>query len=296
MSTRRRKVIVSSVQLPVHDYPEDASLEQIKKNNLENGLKWLKKAGEHKTDIVCLGEVFTTLGAPCKYDSSQQAEDIPGPALEKLSQVARHHKMYIIAPVLGKCEGTFRNVALVIDRGGNLTGQYYKVHCTQNERNRGVLPGDELNIFNLDFGRIGIIICHDNSFPESARVLALKGAEIIFWPHVQGGWGEVAWDAVLRSRAIDNGIYLVSSSYGVPDEKAWRPGMIQARSGIVSPDGLIISEVGRRIGVAAAEIDLDKPRIIGDFTLLGDHDFKKDMLTDRRPEVYKKISEEGKTI
>lgn len=285
-----RKVIVSSVQLPTPDYPKDTSLKQIKKNNLENGLKWLRIAGERKSDIVCLGEIFTTLRVPDKYDYSQQAEDIPGPVLEKLSQLARQYKMYVIAPVLGRCEDVIRNVALVIDREGRLSGQYYKVHCTRGERNKGVVPGDEFNIFNLDFGRIGIIICHDNSFPESARVLTLKGAEIIFWPHVQGGWGEVAWEAVLRSRAVDNGIYLVSSSYGVGDEKAWRPGMIQARTGIVCPDGLIISEIGRRIGVATAEVDLDKPRIIADFTLAGDHAFKKDMLADRRPETYKKIS------
>ncbi|NOZ64391.1 MAG: carbon-nitrogen hydrolase family protein [Caldiserica bacterium] len=291
-----RKVTVSSIQLPAPDYSEDTSLEQIKKKNLEKALKWVKIAGERRSDIVCLGEIFTTLGINNdRYDYNQQAEDIPGPGsvLEELSQIARQYEMYIIAPVLGRCEGIIRNVALVIDRGGRLFGQYYKVHCTREERNKGVVPGDEFNVFNLDFGRIGIMICYDNSFPESARVLALKGAEIIFWPHIQIGWGEVAWEAILRSRAIDNGIYLVSSSYGVPDEKAWRPGMIQGRSGIVCPDGLIISEMGYRIGVATAELDLDKPRIIGDLTLPGDRDFKKDMLADRRPETYKKISEKN---
>jgi len=284
-----RKIIVSSVQLPRSDYPVNTPLEQIKKNDLESGLKWLKVAGERKSDIACLGEIFTTLGIDSKHEYDQQAEDIPGPALEKLSQIARQYKMYIIAPVLGRCEGIIRNVALVIDREGRLSGKYYKVHCVQEERKKGVVPGDEFNVFNLDFGRIGIMICHDNSFPESARVLALKGAEIIFWPHIQSGWGEVAWEAVLRSRAIDNGIYLVSCCYGVSDERAWRPGMLQGRSGTVSPDGLIINEVGHKIGVATAEIDLDKPRIIAGFTLIGDHDFKKDMLADRRPETYKEI-------
>ncbi|MBA7494779.1 Formamidase [subsurface metagenome] len=286
-----RKIIVSSIQLPAPDYPPDTLPEQIKNNNLENALKWLKIAGERKCDIVCLGEIFTTVGISDKHDCSEQAEDIAGPVLEKLSRVAREYKMYIIAPVLAECEDVIRNTALIIDRKGDLAGQYHKVHCTQSERSRGVVPGDEFKVFDLDFGRIGIMICHDNSFPESARVLTLKGAEIIFWPHVQGGWGEVAWEAVLRSRAVDNGIYLVSSSYGVPDGKAWRPGMIQARTAVVSPDGLIISEAGRKIGVVSAELDLDKPRIIHDFTLSGDHDFKKDMLADRRPGTYKKITE-----
>ncbi len=286
-----REVVVSSIQLSAPDYAIDTPPAQIKENNLKNAFEGLKTAGERKSDIVCLGEVFTTVGLSKEYEYSQRAEDIPGPVSEKLSQVARRYKMYIIAPVLSRYEGVIRNMALVIDKKGDLIGQYEKVHCTQGERNEGVVPGDEFKVFDLDFGRIGIMICHDNSFPESARVLALKGAEIIFWPHVQGGWGEVAWEAVLRSRAIDNGVFLVSSSYGVADDKSWRPGMIQARTGIVSPDGLIISEMGRRIGAATARIDLDKPRIAHDFTRIGDYDFKNDMLADRRPEAYKKISE-----
>ena len=286
-----RQIIISSIQLPAFDYSKDTPLREIKKINLENAIKWLRIAGQHNSDIACLGETFTTLGVSDRYTYHKQSEDIPGPLLDNLSQIARQYKMYIIAPVLGQCEGIIRNVALVIDREGKLVGKYYKVHCTREEINKGVVPGDEFRVFGLDFGQIGIMICHDNSFPESARVLALKGAEIIFWPHVQGGWGEVAWEAVLRSRAIDNGVYLVSCSYGIRDEKAWRPGMILGRSGIVSPDGLVISEMGRRVGVATAEIDLDKPRIISNFTLVGDHDFKENMLADRRPQAYKKISE-----
>ncbi|MBI4377710.1 MAG: carbon-nitrogen hydrolase family protein [Nitrospinae bacterium] len=287
-----RKVIISTVQLPTPSYPRNVSVKMIREENLKAACSWLEVAGKRMSDIVSLGETFTTIGCPSsKYTFQELGEAVHGQVLTDCSKIARRYKMYIIAPILELCEGKLRNVALVIDRKGRLIGQYYKVHCTRGERENGIVPGDEFKVFSMDFGKIGIMICHDNSFPESARVLALKGAEVIFWPHVQGGWGEVAWEAVLRSRAIDNSVYLVSSAYGVPDNKAWRPGMIQGRSGIIAPDGLIIVEMGRRIGVATVEVDLDKPRIANDFTMEGEHEFKKDMLMDRRPDTYRVIIE-----
>ncbi len=286
-----RKVIISTVQLPTPSYSKNVSVKRMREENLKAACSWLEVAGKRMSDIVSLGETFTTIGAPGKYDYQELAEKVPGQTVDRCSMIARKYKMNIIAPILGLCERRLRNVALVIDRKGKLMGEYYKVHCTMGERKNGVVPGDEFKVFDMDFGRIGVMICHDNSFPESARVLALKGAEVIFWPHVQGGWGEVAWEAVLRSRAIDNSVHLVSSAYGVPDDRAWRPGMITGRSGIVAPDGLIIAEMGRKIGVVTAEVDLDKPRIAHCFTMEGEHEFKKDMLRDRRPDTYRVITE-----
>ena len=129
------------------------------------------------------------------------------------------------------------------------------------ERDLGIVPGESWPVFELDFGRIGVQICHDNSFPESARCLTLNGAEIIFWPHVMSGWGGEFMDILLRSPAIHNGIYHVPVCFGNQPGTAWRPGMLIGRSSIIGPDGTICADAGRYPGIAMAWIDLDAPRV-----------------------------------
>jgi predicted amidohydrolase len=154
----------------------------------------------------------------------------------------------------------------------------------------GVIPGDDFPVFNLDFGCVGVAICHDLSFPESTRVMALRGAEVIVWPTWWSGWGEELCYAVIRSRAIDNGAWLVTASFGIPDEQAWRPGMILGRSGVIGPDGVILSSVGRYVGMAITEIDLDKPRLAHAFAWGEEGDFWTSVLADRRPDAYGAIT------
>ena len=138
---------------------------------------------------------------------------------------------------------------------------------------------------------MGVAICHDLSFPESTRVLALRGAEILVWPTWWSGWGEELCYAVIRSRAIDNGAWLVTASFGIQDEKAWRPGMVLGRSGVIAPDGLILSNAGRYVGMAITEIDLDKPRLAHAFSFGDEGDFWTSVLADRRPDAYGAITD-----
>jgi predicted amidohydrolase len=198
--------------------------------------------------------------------------------------------MSLILPIAGIVNGLRRNVALVLDRNGNIAGHYHKVHPTRREMGDGVTPGDDFPVFDLDFGCVGVAICHDLSFPESTRVLALRGAEVIVWPTWWSGWGEELCYAVIRSRAIDNGIWLVTASFGIPDEQAWRPGMVLGRSGVIAPDGLILSSAGRYVGMALTEIDLDKPRLAHAFAWGDEGDFWTSVLADRRPDAYSAIT------
>ncbi len=138
----------------------------------------------------------------------------------------------------------------------------------------------------LDFGSIGIMICHDNSFPESARCLTVNGAELIIWPHVMSGWGDVFMDILLRAPAIHNGIHFVPVSYGCEQEMAWQPGVMMGRSSIIGPDATIIADAGRYKGIALATIDLDQPRVAHMWTRQGEYVFRLDMLHDRRPDTY----------
>ena len=183
--------------------------------------------------------------------------------------------------------GRLRNTAVVIDRHGQITGCYDKVHPTRNEMSpKGVVAGAGWPVFALEWGRLGVMICHDNSFVESARCLALEGAEVIAWPHVQSGAGDVVWDITLRSRAIDNGVYLVSSCYAVRGEGAWRPGLMVGRSGVVGEDGTVLAEMSREVGVATATVDLDRPRLVHSWTRGGEYPYAEEFRADRRPDTY----------
>lgn len=290
-----REVTISAVQLP--NYRTGETDIQKRESNIVTALEMLSQAGERGSDIACLGEVFSTLGInTTKENLLEKIETVPGEVCERVGKIAKKYEMYIIAPVFGLVDGVPRNVAQVIDRNGRYIGGYFKVHPTDGELELGIVAGDDWPIFELDFGKIGIQICHDNSFPESARCLALNGAEIIFWPHVQSGWGDIIWDITLRSRAIDNCVFFVSACYGCEDNRAWRPGMMQGRSGIVDQDGLILAEAGRKKGIATTTVDLEKRRIAHSFTLGGEYDFWTDVLNNRRPDTYGPIVRPKKRV
>lgn len=283
-----RSVKIAAVQLP--DLQASVDDQYSREINIQAAEHWMVEAGRMGADIACMGEMFTTQG--CHLNASQLREQIepsPEALVERLGSVARRYRMNVIAPALAISEGIPRNAAFVIDRYGQLVGSYFKVHCTESERNLGIVPGDCWPVFQLDFGVIGIQICHDNSFPESARCLTLNGAEVIFWPHVMSGWGDEFMDILLRAPAIFNGVNHVPVSYGCPVNKAWMPGMMIGRSSVIRPDGTAAADAGRHPGIALGILDLDAPRLAGNFTREGDHIFQTDMLNDRRPDTYEPL-------
>ena len=285
-----RTVTIAAVQLP--SVSEGADNDERQEHNFRVAGHWLSGAGERGADIACLGETFNITGLELSAaNAAATVGDALGRAVERLGAVARRRRMAVIAPVLTVLDGQLRNVAAVIDRDGACAGHYAKVHCIENERALGVVPGDAWPVFDLDFGRIGIQICHDNSFPESARCLALAGAEVVFWPHVMGGWGGEFMDILLRSPAVHNGVYHVPVCYGCPPDRAWRPGMLIGRSSVIGPDATIVADSGRHPGMAIARVDLDAPRLAADFTRGGDYVWRIDMHNDRRPDTYAAITE-----
>lgn len=286
-----RKVTIAAVQLPAFQSGE--SNVEKREQNLQSAEHWLHRAGEQGADIACIGETFNTLGLSLSPDTLHtELANAYDAAVARLGAVARKHSMYVIAPIMALRHDTPRNVALLFDRSGRVVGEYCKVHCIENERNLGIVPGDTWPTFKLDFGTVGIQICHDNSFPESARCLTMNGAEIIFWPHVMGGWGGEFMDVLLRSPAIHNGIYHVPVCFGCDPDRAWRPGMLIGRSSIIAPDAMIVADAGRYTGLALATVDLDRPRLATSFTRDGDWVWRTDMFNDRRPDTYEILTRE----
>jgi len=163
------------------------------------------KAGAQKADIVCLPEGVTIVGTRNDYVSG--SEPVPGPTTKFLGDVARKHRLYIVAGLLESEGEVVYNTSVLIDRNGQLAGKYRKVSLPREEIDGGVTPGNAIPVFDTDFGRIGMMICWDVTFPETARTLAQQGAEIIFLP-IWGGDVKLA-----MARAIENQVYLVSSTY-----------------------------------------------------------------------------------
>lgn len=280
-----RLLSIAAVQLPV--LRSAASAAERQAAHFASAEHWLEQAGQRGADIACLGEIFNVVGLELTRDTAAPlVRDAIATALARLAPIARRHDMAIIAPVLAVLDDVVRNVALIINERGELVGRYCKVHCIENEKAFGVVPGDEWPVFTVKGVRVGVQICHDNSFPESARCLTLNGAELIFWPHIMSGWGGEFMDILLRAPAIHNGVHFVPVCFGCPPDRAWRPGMLIGRSSLIGPDATIIADAGRHPGIALAEVDFDAPRIAACFTREGDWVWRIDMLNDRRPDTY----------
>ena len=215
-------------------------------DNLEQFSALVKHAAEQKADIVCLPEGITIVGTNLNYVSA--SEPIPGKTTEYLGNVARQHNIYIVAGILEKDGDVVYNTAVLLDRKGKLAGKYRKVSLPREEIDGGVTPGDATPVFDTDFGKIGIMICWDSTFPETARALAKQGAEVIFLP-IWGGYLKL-----VQARALENQVYLVSSSYD----------MISA---VFDLEGNIAKEATTENPVVVTEVDLNQQKLwpwIGD--------------------------------
>ncbi|MGE5647458.1 MAG: carbon-nitrogen hydrolase family protein [Acidobacteriota bacterium] len=230
-------------------------------------------AREHP-DVILLTEVFVNRGVAGK--PYQLAQPIPGPATEVLAEKARRYKSYIIAGLLESDHGRTYNTAVLLDREGRLAGKYRKTHLPLAEVEDGITAGSDYPVFDTDFGRIGILICWDVVFPEPMRILRLKGAEVIFLP-IAGDPAPGHLDTITRARAMDNGIFLITS---ISQELGSR---------IVDPDGRILAET--KEGYAGADLDLDKETRFWWMSVgPADGEPRSLFLQERRPDTYRALS------
>ncbi len=188
-------------------------------------------------DIILLPEAITLVGTGKKY--GDVAEPLPGPTTARLGEVARSRRAWIVAGVLERENATIYNTAVLIDREGRLAGKYRKVYLPREEVEGGITAGSDYPVFRTDFGTIGMMICWDVQYPDPARALALRGAEMILMP-IWGGNTTLG-----AARAIENQIYLVSSGYDYPTE-------------IVDPNGEVRARAAERGAVAVWTIDLNR--------------------------------------
>ena len=228
----------------VHHRPRNS---QSSADNLKAFAALVDQAGAQKADIVCLPEGITIVGT--RHDYVSASEPIPGPTTKYLGEVARKNNLYIVAGILEKEGPVVYNTAVLIDRQGKLAGKYRKTSLPREEIDGGVTPGNSFPVFDTDFGRIGIMICWDVTFPEPARALAQQGAEVIFLP-IWGGDLTLA-----KARAIENQVFVVSSTYD----------MI---TGVFDLEGNIMKEANADKEVVVVDVDLNQQKLwpwLGDF-------------------------------
>jgi N-carbamoylputrescine amidase len=274
--------------------------------NLQKAIDRVADAAGRGAQVICLPELFQTQYFCQREDASlfDLAEPIPGPTSAKLGQIAKKHSIVLVASLFEKrAPGVYHNTAAVFDSDGALRGLYRKMHIPDDPlyyEKYYFTPGDlGFRAHNTSFGRVGTLVCWDQWYPEGARLTALQGASILFYPTAIG-WHPAekadfgtaqhdAWRTIQRAHGIANGVYV-----GVVNRVGFETGNIRGKS--ASGDGLEFwggSFLCDPFGTVLAEASHDKEEI-----LIGDVDLRKleeirrnwPFLRDRRIDSYAPIT------
>ena len=201
--------------------------EENPQENLKHTLKLAEEAGSQGAKIICTNELFRSQYF-CQSEDHKYfnlAEEIPGPSTEAFSAIARKYQAVVIASLFEKrASGLYHNTAVIIDADGSFLGLYRKMHIPDDPlyyEKFYFTPGDVgFKTWQTRYGKIGVLICWDQWYPEAARLTALQGAEILFYPTAIG-WHPSekekygrnqhgAWETIQRAHAVANGCYVAA--------------------------------------------------------------------------------------
>ena len=279
----RGSVIVGLIQMAAGKDPDE---------NLKKAQEKVEQAVKAGATIICLPELYRIRYFPQHIgtDTSPFAETVPGESTRIFSKIAKDHKVVIIVPLFEKApDGRFYNTAVVIDADGSLHAPYHKVHIPQDPGffEKGYFyPGDRYNVFSTYHGRIAVLICYDQWFPEAARCVALDGAEIIFYPTAignpggyepaEGNWQE-PWELIQRSHAVANSVHIAAIN------RVGQEGVCRFFGGSFVCDafGKIIVKAGDTEEILVASLNFSMNRIVQD---------SWGFFRNRRPETYGRIA------
>jgi N-carbamoylputrescine amidase len=265
--------------------------------NLENACAKVGEAAAAGAEVVCLPELFRSPYF-CQREDAQLfdlAEPVPGPSTEALARAAREAGVVVVAPIFERrAPGLYHNSAAIIDASGELLGLYRKMHIPDDPlfyEKFYFTPGDlGFRAFDTRAGRIGTLICWDQWYPEGARLTALQGAVVLFYPtaigwhpHEKAQYGAAqrsAWQTIQRSHAIANGVFVaVVNRIGLEKPVAGEPGLeFWGSSFLCDPFGVVV-----------AEASIDKEEIVvGEVNLGRLEDVRRNwpFLRDRRIDAY----------
>jgi N-carbamoylputrescine amidase len=259
---------------------------------LDRAVARIREAAGRGAQIVCLQELFNSHYF-CKSQSCERfeiAEAIPGPVTDRMQALARELEIVIVVPIFERqAAGVYRNSAAVIDADGALLGVYHKMHIPDDPlyyEKYYFTPGDShhsydnedhpgasgFRVWKTRYANVGVLICWDQWYPEAARITALLGADVIFYPTAIGwhpaekeefGLAQMdAWRTAQRAHAIANGVYVASANrVGFEDEPGTNGIEFFGHSFISDPFGRVIAEAGEEPAVLIAKCD---PKLIED--------------------------------
>jgi N-carbamoylputrescine amidase len=250
------------------------SCEADRDKNMQKAIVKIKEAAVQGAEIVCLQELFSSLYFCDKedYENFKLAEPIPGPSTEEFGRIASACGLVLIVSLFEKrAQGIYHNTTAVIDADGTYLGKYRKMHIPDDPayyEKFYFTPGDlGYKLFKTKFAKIGVLICWDQWYPEAARITALMGADILFYPTAIG-WAASqdeetnleqfnAWQTIQCSHAVANGVHVVSvNRVGLEQNGAMR---FWGGSFISNPFGRVVyqaSQTTEEVGVQ--EIDTAK--------------------------------------
>jgi N-carbamoylputrescine amidase len=252
--------------------------------NLKKTLGLVERAARSGAQIICTQELFCSqyFCQSENHDFFKLAEKIPGPATAALQKLAKKHAVVIIASLFEKrAAGVYHNTAAVIDADGSLMGIYRKMHIPDDPlfyEKFYFTPGDlGFKVWNTRYGKIGVLICWDQWYPEAARLTAMQGAEILFYPTAIGWhprekqeYGERqhgAWETIQRSHAVANGCFVASvnrigheiiSGVGGPGIEFWGQSFVAGTSGEFLAKASVEKEEVLIVPVDLAKVDLTR--------------------------------------
>jgi N-carbamoylputrescine amidase len=224
----------------------------VPRANVDKALDRIADAAEKGADVVCLQELFASQ-YPCQSEDHRRfdlAEPIPGPTSEELAAAARQHQVVVVASLFERrAPGLYHNSAVVLDADGQHVGIYRKMHIPDDPlyyEKFYFTPGDTGFVsFSTSKGQLGVCVCWDQWFPEAARLTALTGAQILFYPTAIGWLPEdkeprgqqqwSAWETMMRSHAIANGVFVAAANrVGVEGQlEFWGASLVADPSGHV---------------------------------------------------------------
>lgn len=237
-------------------------VQQDKMKNIEIAKHFTAKVVEEGADMAVLPEMFN-----CPYNTANfpiYAEEEGGETFRLLSDLARENHIYLVAGSIPEREGDkVYNTSFVFDRKGNKIGKHRKMHLFDIDVEGGqyfkesdtLSPGKELNVFETEFCKVGLLICYDLRFPEASRILVEKGAKVIVVPAAFNmTTGPAHWEILFRSRALDNQVYTVGVAPARDENYSY---ISYANSIVASPWGNIIERMDEKEGYRVVELDLD---------------------------------------
>ena len=266
-------------------------------NPIENQKKTIAKireAANSGAQIICLQELYRSLYFCQQFDEKQfdLAESIPGQTTQELSDLAAELDIVIIASLFEKrADGIYHNTAVVFDADGKNLGIYRKSHIPDDPgfyEKYYFTPGDTgYKVFKTRYGAVGVLICWDQWYPEAARLTALKGAQILFYPTAIGSLPNEdddvkneymqAWETIQRSHAVANGCYVASvNRVGTEDNITF-----WGESFVCGPFGKYLARAGDQEEIIIAECDL---------SLIDSQRRTWPFLRDRRIDTYEGIT------